>query len=78
MTVTLFDDEIAKKFTEIYNKEYIKYETEKKNSGNSSNITFDDTPVTGDSFSIILVVIVAIISLGAAKIINKHRTSSLL
>ena len=30
MTVTLFDDEIAKKFTEIYNKEYIKYETEKK------------------------------------------------
>ena len=35
----------------------------KKNSGNSSNITFDDTPVTGDSFSIILAVVVAIIHL---------------
>lgn len=185
MTVTLFDDETAEKFTEIYNKEYIKYKTEKKNSGNSSDITFDDmidmyderksqyevtfgdntitfdgdstfelynddnyievgsktnsrrgvstsgcidntvredenkiteentvqvnnktslvsskqkkndkvtsskkgknivsnlfddTPVTGDSFDIILVVTVAIISLGVAIIIRKHRTSSL-
>lgn len=42
MTVTLFDDETAEKFTEIYNKEYIKYETEKQNSENNSNITFDD------------------------------------
>lgn len=42
MTVTLFDDETAEKFTEIYNKEYIKYETEKNNSGNNFDITFDD------------------------------------
>ena len=39
---------------------------------------FDDTLVTGDIFSIILAVVVAIISLGEAKIIHKHRTSSLL
>ena len=38
---------------------------------------FDDTLVTGDIFSIILAVVVAIISLGAAIIIHKHRTSSL-
>ena len=77
---------IIRKFVEVknsvlFNFSYIEENTQNVTMNDFTPVMtvtlFDDTLVTGDGFSIILAVVVAIISIGAAKIIHKHRTSSL-